>query len=74
MWLRTNRRRYKIIKYKDIIGMATAANKRVSGFSASHLRPNPSLLLRTSDTRQMFCKPKLEVSKWLKYLDMEKMP
>lgn len=32
--------------------MAQAYNKRVSGFVLSVLRPNPSLMLRTSDTRQ----------------------
>jgi len=32
------------------INLATAYNRRVSGFAT--LRPNPSLSLRTSDTRQ----------------------
>jgi len=32
--------------------MPTADNKRVSGFVPSALRPNPSLTLRTSDTRK----------------------
>ena len=31
---------------------ATADNKRVSGFGTLCLRPNPSLSLRTSDTRK----------------------
>jgi len=31
---------------------AQTPNKRVSGYGASHLRPNPRLSARTSDTRQ----------------------
>jgi len=35
---------------------ARSYNMRVSGYGASHLRPNPSLSLMTSDTRQPISK------------------
>ena len=40
-------------------------NKRVSGFVPSSLRPNPSLPLRTSDTRKRYTP--LQNQKYLNY-------
>jgi len=39
-------------EFSRILVLTHSDNKRVSGYVPSALRPNPSLPLRTSDTRQ----------------------
>lgn len=41
-----------VIPLATLVPLRGSANKRVSGYVPSALRPNPSLSLRTSDTRQ----------------------